>query len=189
MSDELRKLRDAVYDLATDEDKVFTNEEWYDRLWELLEPVMDARAGHTLDVHDAGEYRDPSTGEPVQLPPHRTIQGIRDSLDAAVNTVSDRKRDAERCPTTWNPGVWPYTTRCAWKAGHEGLRHVDRDGNSWTETVEQHRFSFEGSTSQLADHLVAEHGLALGTVKRWRDGLTEGDWTALDDIHRAAHES
>lgn len=73
---ELRKLREAVYDLATDEDEVLTDEAWYERLWELLDPVIDARAERQLAValnawrdlddvptHDAGEYRDPSTGE------------------------------------------------------------------------------------------------------------------------------
>jgi hypothetical protein len=156
MSD-ISKLRTAVWHMMHDTyDAGLSDDEWYDQLWTLLDPVIDARAER--------------------------------QLAAAVNSVSDEKRDAERCPATWNPGVWPYTTRCVWKAGHEGLRHVDRDGNTYTETVEQHRFSFEASNRQLADHLVAEHGLTLNTVARWRDGLTQGDWTALDDLHRAAHE-
>lgn len=45
---ELRKLREAVYDLATSDDEVHTDEEWYERLWELLDPVIDARAERQL---------------------------------------------------------------------------------------------------------------------------------------------
>lgn len=65
---EIKKLREAVYDLATDEDLVLDDEEWYNKLWELLDPVIDARAARSLaavPTHDAGEYRDPETGQPT----------------------------------------------------------------------------------------------------------------------------
>jgi len=45
------------------------DEAWYDRLWTLLDPVIDARAERQWNA---------AAGPPVQLPPHRTIQGIRD---------------------------------------------------------------------------------------------------------------
>ncbi len=142
---EIGKLRQAVYNLATDDVVRRTDEEWYDRLWELLDPVIDTRAERALataqavmpdwtsddddddddddqqlHVHDAGEYRDPNTGE------------------------------------------------------------VD---------VEAHRLSFEGSTSQLAQHLIDNHNVPAGALAQWRNGLTQGDWTSLDIIHRAAHEA
>lgn len=120
--------------------------------------------------------------------------------------IGEFRRDAERCPATWNPGVWPYTTRCIADAGH-GPNHLDRHGNTFADEqlpthdagdyrdpdtgvvdVEAHRLSFEGSTLRLADHLIFEHGLKLSTVARWRDGLTQGDWIALDDLHRNAHQ-
>jgi hypothetical protein len=118
MSDELRDLRAAVYNLATADWIKRTDEEWYDELWRLLDPVVDARAGHALNTHDAGDYRDPDTGR--------------------------------------------------------------------TE-VEAHRFSFEGSTSDLARHLVKDHHAGLGLVEPHAGGFTQGDWTALDDLHRNAH--
>lgn len=118
---ELRKLRDAVYDLATDDGEVLDDEAWYDRLWELLDPVVDARAHRALDAptHDAGEYRDPDTG------------GVVD--------------------------------------------------------VEAHRFTFEGSTTLLARHLVDEHDALPGAVEPYAGGLSQGAWVALDDLHCAAH--
>lgn len=53
--------------------------------------------------------------------------------------------------------------------------------------VEAHRFSFEGSTTLLADHLTGEHGLPPNAVNRWRGGLSQGDWVALGQLHHAAH--
>jgi hypothetical protein len=104
MSDELRDLRAAVYNLATADWIKRTDEEWYDELWKLLDPVIDARAER--------------------------------QLNAAVNAVSDPARNAERCPATWNPGVWPYTTRCAMDVSHTGGqpgRHVDRHDRVFVE--------------------------------------------------------
>lgn len=173
----INEFRQRVHALLTEPETAdLPDEEWYDRLWELLDPVIDARAER--------------------------------QFTAAVNSVSDRKRDAERCPVTWNPGVWPYTTRCVAEANH-GPNHLDRHGHTFVEEqlpthdadeyhdpstgepidreVEAHRFSFEGSTTQLADHLVTEHGVPKEAVRQWRGGLTEGDWTALDTVHRAAH--
>lgn len=110
MSDELRKLREAVYDLATDGTEVLDDEAWYDRLWELLEPVTDARS-------------------------ELVLRGLTKDVDAAVNTVNDPVRDAERCPVTWNPGVWPYTTRCMLNVNHTGDKHLDRHGHTFIEPV------------------------------------------------------
>lgn len=158
---EIGEFRQRVHALLTEPETAdLLDEEWWERLGDLLDQVYAARARAKRE--------------------RRRV--------AAVNTMPDKQRDVVRCPVTWNPGVWPFTTRCVWKAGHEGLKHVDRNDNAYTETVEQHRFSFEGSTTQLADHLVTEHGLYRATVLRWRDGLTSGDWVALDNIHRAAHE-
>lgn len=53
--------------------------------------------------------------------------------------------------------------------------------------VEAHRFSFEGSTSLLARHLIHDHGVPPGQVVQWSGGLTKGDWTAFDDMHRVKH--
>jgi hypothetical protein len=45
MSDELRRLREQVAALASEPEAVSLDDEtWYDRLWELLEPVIDSRA-------------------------------------------------------------------------------------------------------------------------------------------------
>lgn len=34
------------------------------------------------------------------------------------------------CPFTWNPGEWPYATRCQFGEGHPG-RHLDKRGRAW----------------------------------------------------------
>lgn len=105
---ELRKLREAIFDLATSAaDAHLDDEAWYDRLWELLDPVVDVRA-------------------------HR-----------ALATPSD--------------------------------------------DVEAHRFSFEGSTSQLAQHLVEAHDVLPGAVEPYAGGLSQGAWVTLDDMHGEAH--
>lgn len=173
---ELRKLREAIYDLATDDElgDELSDEAWYNRLWTLLDPVIDARAER--------------------------------QLAAAVNAVADETRDAARCPVTWNPGVWPYTTRCVETVYH-GVKHVDRHGNTFLEEqlpthdageyrdpstgevdVEAHRFTFEGSTTLLARHLVDEHDVLPGTVEPFASGVSQGAWVALDNLHREAHE-
>jgi hypothetical protein len=53
--------------------------------------------------------------------------------------------------------------------------------------LEQHRFSYEGSTGQLAQHLVDDHGVPETTVSRWSNGLDQGSWSALDGLHREEH--
>lgn len=68
---ELRKLREAVYDLATAEDEVLTDEQWYDRLWKLLDPVIDARAGEAIATYWAAS----STETP---PAHVDTSGFED---------------------------------------------------------------------------------------------------------------
>lgn len=174
MSD-IRKLREAVNALADISTAELGDEAWYDKLWELLDPVIDARAER--------------------------------QFTAAVNAVASKTRDAERCPVTWNPGVWPYTTRCVLNANHNNYLHHDRHGNTFTRNqppthdageyrdpstgevdVEAHRFTFEGSTGLLARHLIHDHGVPPRSVVHWSGGLTRGDWVTLDDLHRKAHE-
>lgn len=55
--------------------------------------------------------------------------------------------------------------------------------------LEQHRFTFEGATGLLAAHLIDEHGVPAKDVARWHNGMTQGHWVALDDLHKQAHES
>lgn len=144
-SDELSDLRLAVRNLSLDADEAGMDDEaWYDRLWMLLEPVIDARAERQWNA---------AAGPPVQLPPHRTIQGIRD-----------------RHITVHDAGEY-------------------RDPDTGEVDVEAHRFSFEGSTTLLARHLVNDHRAPRNTVRQWENGLSRGDWTSLDTIHRAAHET
>lgn len=37
----------------------------------------------------------------------------------------------KRCKVSWNPGVWPYTTRCVLDGGHKD-DHKDRYGRILT---------------------------------------------------------
>lgn len=53
--------------------------------------------------------------------------------------------------------------------------------------LEEHRFSFEGATSMMARHLVDDHGVPATTISRWANGLDQGSWVALDDLHKEAH--
>jgi len=53
---------------------------------------------------------------------------------------------------------------------------------------ERHRFSYEGATGLLAHHLITTHNIPQPDVAPFIDGLTQGHWVALDDIHRKAHE-
>lgn len=55
--------------------------------------------------------------------------------------------------------------------------------------LEEHRFSFEGATSLMARHLVDDHGVPATTISRWANGLDQGSWVALDDLHKEAHMS
>lgn len=45
---ETRRLRDAVNALADVSTAELGDEAWYDKLWELLDPVIDARAERQL---------------------------------------------------------------------------------------------------------------------------------------------
>lgn len=45
---EIRRLREAVNDLADVSTAELDDEAWYDRLWQLLDPVIDARAERQL---------------------------------------------------------------------------------------------------------------------------------------------
>lgn len=40
------------------------------------------------------------------------------------------KVKGNRCTVTWNPGTWPYTTRCVNTRGHRGATHDDGKGHS-----------------------------------------------------------
>lgn len=172
----ISEFRERMRDYVEGDQASLDDEEWWVQVTDLSLLVLAERARVKRErAQDNPMYRE-----------WKRKQAER-QRNAAVNAVPDKQRDVERCPATWNPGVWPYTTRCVWKAGHEGLKHVDRDGNTYTETVEQHRFSFEGSTTQLASHLVRDHGLAIDNVQEWSGGLTQGDWNILDVLHRDAH--
>ena len=77
---ELRKLRAAVAALALEpETAELGDEQWYDRLWELLDPVIDARASAQLTESAVtnpsstgllqfldAPYRGPETGQEVK---------------------------------------------------------------------------------------------------------------------------
>lgn len=73
---------------------------------------------------------------------------------------------------------------------------VEREGGTLTVLIEPynerqleaHRFSYEGSTSMLARHLVETHGLEQEAVQDYDGGLTQGHWIALDDLHVDAHK-
>lgn len=149
MSDELRKLRDQVYDLAIDEDPILTDEEWYEELWKLLDPVIDARA-------------------------HRATEALPTAADVNRTLVEYQRAKQEK-----------------WRS-EQGEIHTHNAGEyrdpSTGQTVEEHRFSFEGSTGQLAKHLIREHHLPPSNVQEWAGGLTQGDWTSLDELHRDAHK-
>lgn len=54
--------------------------------------------------------------------------------------------------------------------------------------LERHRFTFEGATSLLARHLIDDHGVKPLDVSPMCTGVSQGDWVALDNIHKAAHE-
>lgn len=57
-------------------------------------------------------------------------------------------------------------------------------GDRW---LERHRFSYEGSTTLLARHLIEDHGVPESALAQWSGGLTQGDWIALDNVHHSAH--
>lgn len=66
-STSLGELRYAVYCLTVDNYVKRTDEEWYERLWELLDPVIDARAHRALgtDVQPATQWVGSSTTTPL----------------------------------------------------------------------------------------------------------------------------
>lgn len=35
-----------------------------------------------------------------------------------------------QCSVSWNPGTWPYATRCSLQHGHGGAVHKDRHGRT-----------------------------------------------------------
>lgn len=61
-------------------------------------------------------------------------------------------------------------------------------------TFEGHRCSFEGATTQMAEHMIAEHDgdLDQADLERCREmmatgGFSQSDWTTMDRIHHKAH--
>lgn len=59
-----------------------------------------------------------------------------DLLDDVLKSKAlarQRARDAQRCAATYNPGVWPYTTRCVFKVNHTWA-HKDKNGK-WEEVT------------------------------------------------------
>src|SRR6187431_250641 len=110
MSDELRKLREQVAALGSEpETAELSDEAWYDRLWELLDPVIDARAYRSLaDANPAGELpawaRNPL--RPLGLDDEKQITspggGFEGATRLLVKHLADDhqiSRDAER---RWN---------------------------------------------------------------------------------------
>ena len=75
---EIKQLREQLDDFVADADVVCLDDEaWYERLWTLLDPVIDARIERTQQAVDKivqpsltgllqflnEPYRDPETGE------------------------------------------------------------------------------------------------------------------------------
>lgn len=52
--------------------------------------------------------------------------------------------------------------------------------------TDAHDGGFEGSNKLYAEHLVNDHGYTESDVERHKWGMTEGDWIALNAMHRAA---
>lgn len=49
-----------------------------------------------------------------------------------------------------------------------------------------HDGSFEGSARLYAEHLVKDHGFSWSNVDPFKNGVSQGDWIALDHLHRHA---
>ena len=97
MSDELRGLRDAVWELMnTSYGAGTSDEEWYDQLWELLDPVIDARVNRALGtVQDDAEVLDMLAG--ASFGPNASLQlPSGETLDAANRRVRDVERFERR---------------------------------------------------------------------------------------------
>lgn len=52
--------------------------------------------------------------------------------------------------------------------------------------TDAHDGSFEGSNKLYAEHLVNDHGYTEAEVERYKWGMTESEWCALDSMHRKA---
>lgn len=59
---------------------------------------------------------------------------------------------------------------------------------------EGHRCSFEGATTQYAEHVLAEHGDVLTEAQierlayyKLHGGFSQGEWSEVDAIHAIAH--
>lgn len=115
------------------------------------------------------------------------------SLAWSTISVKTKLEHGERCGvrSPWHSGCVRFADEC------DGVTHWDIPGQpeqvwmtpSAAERVEleRHRFSFEGATALLAAHLLDDHGANLLAVAPWRNGLSQGDWVALDSLHLQAH--
>lgn len=52
--------------------------------------------------------------------------------------------------------------------------------------TDAHDGGFEGSTKLYAEHLVTDHGYTEAQVSPYSSGVTQGDWSMLDRLHRHA---
>jgi hypothetical protein len=111
------------------------------------------------------------------------IPEFRRRLDNFVRDVDVMRLDDE----SWYDRIWRELLDPVLDARVE-RQYRDDGTHKLLPSVEAHRFSFEGSTTKLASHLVHSHGLAPSNVVRWANGLSQGDWIALDDMHSSEHK-
>jgi hypothetical protein len=52
--------------------------------------------------------------------------------------------------------------------------------------TDAHDGTFEGSIELYAQHLINDHGFTENQVEPYRSGYTQGDWSMLNKLHRAA---
>lgn len=64
-------------------------------------------------------------------------------------------KDKNTCMVAWNPGVWPYTTRCVLTRGHEA-DHEDREGRT-IPNLDKAQEALEEVRAEGIDHLYCGH--------------------------------
>jgi hypothetical protein len=127
------RLRAQLDDFVSDENVVELDDEaWWEQLGDLLDFVYVERAlarraarevvrcpalyhGTTRCVRTQehlGNHFSPSTGQ---------------WKNERVTSTETATHDTPRCEETYNPGAWPYTSRCVLPTGH-GPDHRDRNG-------------------------------------------------------------
>lgn len=119
--------------------------------------------------------------------------GLISTTELTENTPATELEHGGRCGvrSPWHSGCIRFADEC------DGVTHWDIPGQPeqvWMTPsaaeraeLERHRFSFEGATALLAAHLLDDHGANLLAVAPWRNGLSRGDWVALDSLHLQAH--